>query len=84
MDDDECLMLCSGQHKGRMLERISTGTSVFHVFETGYWCMFAGIEGSEDRHRKKSVMIKEDILLSQEGNQYLEEIVAAELATEDK
>ena len=27
MDDGECLMLCSGQHKGRMLERISTGTS---------------------------------------------------------
>ena len=29
-------------------------------------------------------MIKEDILLSQEGNHYLEEIVVAELDTEDK
>ena len=29
-------------------------------------------------------MIKEDILLSQEGNEYLEEIIVAELTTEDK
>ena len=46
--------------------------------------MFASIEGSKDRQRKKSVTIQEDILFSMEGNQYLEEIVVVELAIEDK
>ena len=32
MNDGECLMLCSGQHKGRMLGRIPTGTLESHVF----------------------------------------------------
>ena len=69
MDDGECLLLCSGHHKGRMLEKISTGTLESHVFDIDYWCMFASIEGSKDRQRKKSVTIKEDMLLYQEGNQ---------------
>ena len=36
------LMLCSDQK--RMPREISTGTSESCVFETNYWCMFAGIE----------------------------------------
>ena len=31
-----------------MLEKISTGNSESHVFETDYWCMFAGIDGDLD------------------------------------
>ena len=38
------LMLCLDQHKNRMPKEISTGTSESRVFETNYWCMFAGIE----------------------------------------
>ena len=37
------LMLCLYQHKKRMPKEISTGTSESRVFETDYWCMFAGI-----------------------------------------
>ena len=44
IDDGKILMLCSDQHKGRMPEKISTGTSESHVFEIDYWCVFAGIE----------------------------------------
>ena len=52
MNDGECLMLCSGQNKERMFEEVSTETSETHVFETDYWCMFAGIEWNEDRPKK--------------------------------
>ena len=36
------------------------------------------------RHRNKYVMTQENIILSQKGDQYLEELVVAELATKDK
>ena len=36
------LMFCSYQE--RIPKEISTGTSGSRVFETNYWCMFAGIE----------------------------------------
>ena len=49
MDDGECLMLCSGQHKGRMLGRITIGTLQSCVFKTNFWCMFVGIEGNGHR-----------------------------------
>ena len=83
-DDGEILMLCSDQHKGRMPEKISTGTSECHVFEIDFWCVFAGIEESEGRWRKKYGMTKEETILFQKGDQYLEELVDAKLDNKDK
>ena len=34
IDDGESLMLCSDQHKGKIPEKISTGTSESHVSES--------------------------------------------------
>ena len=68
----ESLMLCSDKHKGRIPEKISTGTSDSHVFETDFLCVFVGVEEIEGRQRKKYVFTKEDTILSQKGDQYLE------------
>ena len=84
IEDGESLMLCSNQHNRRVLEKISIGTSESHLFETDFWCVFAGIEESEDGPRNKYVITKEDTILSQKGDQYLEELVVAELANEHK
>ena len=67
-----------------MPEQISTRTLESHVFKTDYWCVFASIEKSEERQRKKYFIIKEETILSQKDNQYLEELVVAELDNEDK
>ena len=48
-DGERDMMLCLYQHNRWIPEKISKGTSESHVFETDYWCMFAGIEESEDR-----------------------------------
>ena len=61
-------MLYSNQHKWRIPEKISIGTSKSHVFKTYFWRVFAGIEESEGRQRKKYVITKEETILSQEGN----------------
>ena len=84
IDHGESLMLCSDQHKRRMPRKISTGTLQSHVFETDYWRVFVGIEKSEGRQRKKSVITKEETILSQKVDQYLEEFVVAELDNGDK
>ena len=53
-------------------------------FETDFWCEFVGIEESEDTQKKKSSITKAKTILSQKGDQYLEELVVAELANADK
>ena len=78
------LMLCLNQHNRGMPEEISTRTSESHVFETDFWCVFPGIEESEDRQRKKSVITKVETIFYQKGDQYLEELVVSELANKDK
>ena len=71
IDKDESLILFSNQHKRRIPRKISTETSESRVFETDNCCVVAGIEESEGRQRKKSVIIKEETILSQKGDQYL-------------
>ena len=66
--DSEIFMLCSYQHKGTILEKISIGTSESHVFETIFWCVFAGIEESEDRQRNTYVITMAYTILYQKGD----------------
>ena len=75
--DDERLMLCSHQHNRGMPEEISTGTSESHVFETDYWCMFAGIEAHLDdvsivKHRMDALRKKGNIRIGPLTEEYVQ------------